>query len=163
MEPAKLKTVTRTQISGDDFRCAKKFINAVRGYAVGTTEYEALMHAAIIAYARPFSGNERGTDPPSDPKLDPALVAFEGADRALHDRIISLRNRVVAHAESAQNPVELLPMKSDATIADGFSTQSQRWDVVNELIDLDAFHRIADAMCRRCTDHMLSTVFPSSP
>jgi predicted signal transduction protein with EAL and GGDEF domain len=28
-------------------------------------------------------------------------------------------------------------------------------------IDLDAFHRIADAMRRRCIDHMLVTVFPS--
>jgi hypothetical protein len=95
MEPAKVKTVTRTQISGDDFRDAKSFINAARRHVVGTIEYEGLMHAAIIAYARPFSGNERGRDPPSDPKLDPAVVALDGEDRKLHDRIITLRNKVV--------------------------------------------------------------------
>jgi hypothetical protein len=162
MEHAKAKTVRRTQISDGDFRCAMEFIDAARRRPIDTIEYEALMHAAIIAYARPFSLNEKSDDALSDPRLNIALVAFDGADRTLHHRIIALRNKVVAHAESAQNPVEILAMKSDATIADGFSTHSQRWDVVNEQIDLDAFHRIADAMCRRCTDQMLDTVFPGS-
>lgn len=158
MEPAKLKTFTRTHISGEDFKSAARFIDAARRYTVATTEYEALMHAAIIAYARPFSGNEQGADPPSDPKIDPALVALGGTDRALHDRIIHMRNKVVAHAESAQNPVALLPIKPDGFIASGFATQSRRWHVVEEQIDLDAFQRIADAMHQRCINHTFEIV-----
>lgn len=162
MEPAKAKTVKRTQISRDDFADAKRFIDAARKNASDSIEYEALVQAAIIAYARPFSGNERGQDSPSDRNLDPAVVALDGEDRILHDRIITLRNKAVAHAASVNNPVEILPLKSEATITDGFSTQSHRWSAAREQIDLDAFHRIADAMVYRCTDHLLDIVFPGS-
>lgn len=162
----KVKTVKRTQISHDDFGDAKKYIEAARGHAVDTIEYEALLQAAIIAYARPFSGNElvgrAYPDPPSDPKLDAGVVALNGADRELHARILTLRCKAVAHAESGHYPVEVLPMKPGATIKDGVSMRCQRWNVVREQIDLDAFHRIAQAMIWRCTDHMLDTVFPGS-
>jgi hypothetical protein len=153
MEPAKFKTFSRTHIASEDFKSVARFIEAARRYTVATTEYEALLHAAIIAYARPFSCNEQGADPPSDPRIDPALVALLGADLALHDRIIHMRNKMVAHADFAQNPVALVPIKPSFDIESGMQTLSLRWHVVEEQIDLDAFKRIVDAMYDQCIKH----------
>jgi hypothetical protein len=158
MEPARFKTFSRTHIASEDFKSAARFIDAARRYTVATTEYEALLHAAIIAYARPFSCNELAPDSPSDPRIDPALVQLSGADLALHNRVIHMRNKMIAHAEFAQNPVALVPVKPSFGIAAGFVTQSRRWHVVEEQIDLDAFQRIADAMHQRCINHTFDVV-----
>jgi hypothetical protein len=150
MEPAKFKPFSRTHIAREDFEGAAKFIDAARRYTIATIEYEALLHAAIIAYARPFSGNERGSDPPSDAKIDPALVALLGADLALHERILHVRNKMIAHAEVAANPVAIVAVKSNFDVSAGFVTQSRRWHILDEQIDLDVFHRIAKAMSQQC-------------
>jgi hypothetical protein len=73
----------RTHISQHDFTRAGEFIAAARNYDVATLEHEALLIAAIIYYARPFSGNEKNKKgekpPPSDPELDASPTGFEDA------------------------------------------------------------------------------------
>jgi len=158
MEPAKFKAFSRAHIANEDFESVARFIDAARRYTTATTEYEALLHAAIIAYARPFSCNELAPDSPADPRIDIALVKLLGADLALHNRIITMRNKMVAHAEFAQNPVILIPIKPSFDVEAGMATESRRWRVVEEKIDLDAFQRIANAMHEQCIHHTFEIV-----
>ena len=146
----------RTHISKHDFGRAYEFVTAARGHAVDTIEHEALLIAAIIYYARPFTLNEKakkGEDPPSDARLDenladgpsPAHRQFDDAEeQALHDRIVTLRHKAVAHAEYDNYPV-ILAGTAQRTIV------SQAWHVVDEQLDLSRFQRIAKEMQVRCT------------
>jgi hypothetical protein len=103
-------------------------------------------------YARPFSSNERGKNPPADSRLATDLVPFEGAQRALHDQIIEARNKAVAHAESVNNPLQ--PVTTNV-LATGFVTAGRRWHVVNLQVDLDAFEAIAQVMRQLCLNQQL--------
>jgi hypothetical protein len=138
----------RTHISKHDFGRAGEFLTAARGHGVATIEHEALLIAAIIFYARPFTLNEKakkGQDPLSDARLDEGLADFDDAeDQALHDRIVNLRHKAVAHAEFDNYPV-LLAGPSQRTIV------SRAWHVVDEQLDLSRFQRIATEMEARCT------------
>jgi hypothetical protein len=125
-------------MSANDFENAEKFIAAGRRYAVTTLEHEALLEIAVIRYARPFTGNEIDECAGADARIavEPAKVLL-AADIPLHERIITLRHKVIAHSESAQNPVGLI---------EPGMVVSRRWHIVNEKLDLEAFSRIANAM-----------------
>jgi hypothetical protein len=139
----------RTYISKHDFARAVEFVSAARNHDVATIEHEALLISAIIYYARPFSGNEqkpkKDRDPPSDARLDESLAEFkeDPEEGALHDRIVKLRNKAVAHAEFDNYPVML-------TGAEQRTVVSRAWHVVDEKLDLVRFHRIAKEMEARC-------------
>jgi hypothetical protein len=82
--------------------------------------HRALVVAAVIYHARPFTGNEpppwKSKRPPSAgapplPKVDigplaKALPSKEG--RRLHRSVIRIRNEIVAHAESRYFPVRMV-------------------------------------------------------
>jgi hypothetical protein len=147
-------TVWRLRLAARDFENGAKFVEGAGRHDIASLEHEALLECAVIRYARPFSGNERDPTPIADSKLtadivDPAQVL--GTDRELHERIVRLRNTLVAHSEAAQNPVALLAptdgLESDLHAA-GFV--SRRWHIVNEQLDLAAFARIAKTMMVKC-------------
>jgi hypothetical protein len=80
-----------------DFEKPREFMQSAATHNQTSIEYKALMLSAIICYARPFSGNEIGKDPPADPKLSGIDVqALPAADFALHERIVTVRNKAVA-------------------------------------------------------------------
>jgi hypothetical protein len=154
MDPRIVKRFNRTHISRDDFARARRFIKGARPYDVASTEYEALLIAAVIFYARPFSNNERKADAQSTPRLADKLVPFKGEELKLHKRILLLRNRAVAHGESAFNRVQFVPPFTAVEGEGGFATWGQTWHIASERLDLDKFEHIADEMIRRCVNHL---------
>jgi hypothetical protein len=163
VDPAVTKRrFNRTHISRRDFAKAIAFIDRAANHVINTPEYEALLLSAIIYYARPFSGNERGDSPPSDARLIVDVEGLLGDDLKLHKRMIEVRNKAVAHAEFAYYPVQLLPTDSDPEIGRGFASSSQSWHVLNEHIDLIAFRRMAEALHQKCLNNMFDIHFAGS-
>jgi hypothetical protein len=149
-------TLHRVLLSKEEFKRAMDFIEAARRHDVGSIEYEALLHSAIIFYARPFFDNERsGTKGAKQlTGIDPAQVL--GADIVLHQHIKTLRKKVVAHSEAAYNPAQHIPLAIGDSKARGFGFAGKMWHVTHENIDLDAFARIAKAMYQACLPHVFN-------
>jgi hypothetical protein len=149
MEPDITRRFNRAHISRRDFKKAVGFIEAAMTHDLVSVEYEALMISAIVNYARPFSGNERGKAPASDSVLVVDVKQLLGEDSALHDRIVTMRNKAVAHSEFGKYPVQIMAVPEPNSDA-GFAASSQSWHVLNERIDLEAFKRIAEALHKKC-------------
>jgi hypothetical protein len=116
----------RARISANDMRQAVAFIEAaIAAEARGADSksdvtHLALVVAAVIYYARPFTGNEGGKKPQrkTPPKGEPPLsrvdigplskVISSKEGRRLHRNVIRLRHKVVAHAESRYFPVRMV-------------------------------------------------------
>jgi len=116
--------------------------------------------SAIIYYARPFSPNEhwKNPDPLSEPRIDRTLTGFEDAkEQKLHDEIVILRNKVVAHAEYAPGKYSINQMSVEPT--GQMSISSTIWRASHEWFDLHRFERIATEMRARCRRPQ----FPSNP
>jgi len=160
MDDATKRRFKRTHISRRDFAKSIGFINAAMNHGLGSLEYEALLLSAIVSYARPFSGNEQGNSPPSDKRLAMDVSQVLGADFALHERLIEIRNKAVAHSESAFYPVELL--SSTPQGGSGFASVCQNWHVLNEHIDLAVFKRMAEALCGKCANNLFDIHFAGS-
>jgi hypothetical protein len=159
---ATTRRFNRTHISRRDFAKAIAFIDRAATHVINTPEYEAQLLSAIIYYARPFSGNERGSSPPSDSRLVVDIEYLLGEDLELHKRMIEVRNKAIAHAEFAYYPVQLLPRDSDPEIGRCFASSSQSWHVLNEHIDLAAFRRMAEALHQKCLNNLFDFHFAGS-
>jgi hypothetical protein len=147
------KKLRRVKISRDAFHQADRFIAAARSHPIDTIEHEALLLAAIIYYAQPFSGNEKGKpdELPSDASLDREFVDLDDPDDlALHDRIIRLRHKAVAHAEFSHNPMHLVLAPPESSDQRPSALVSRQWHVVMEQIDLERFQRIAKHLATSC-------------
>ena len=71
-------------------------------------ELQALNCAMIVAYCRPFSGNDLKTKS-SIPDLPTSFLKdFSREEREFHDYIIQLRNTVWCHSDSL--PIDLEPV-----------------------------------------------------
>jgi hypothetical protein len=62
---------------------------------------EALNSAMIVAYCRPFSGNDRGTRPKIPDLPDSFLDVLDTKELEVHATALSDRNSVLAHSDSA--------------------------------------------------------------
>lgn len=153
MEPNKQR-FNRAHISTRDFEKASEFIEAARCHPESGLEYEAFMISAIVCYARPFSGNERSASSPAASNLAVPLHSLEREDLELHERILAIRNKAVAHSEFEKYPVRQIPV---AGSAGGFATTSTSFHIVSERLDLDAFVNIAKKMHALCVSTMHAT------
>ena len=153
MDEEQRNTLRRTHIAAYDFQRAVEFIEAGGKHGIETLEHEGLLVAAVVHYARPFSNNEERSKKvlPSDRSIAVDAAKELGADHALHERILVIRNKAVAHAEWEYYPTDRIP---DAGSGRGIAMQSQRWHIVNERINLDAFARIAAHMRRLCQNRV---------
>lgn len=141
-------------MSHSDFGDARKFIDAAKAHDESSTEYEALLLAAIICYARPFTNNEGRIDNPAvAQKVLIDTVAALDADLPLHNELLRMRNKAVAHAESSHYPTGIVSRNPPG--AAGIIFSSRRWHVLNERIDLEAFRRVAQSMRTACANRML--------
>jgi hypothetical protein len=149
----------RVMLSGDDFERAGDFVKATRAHPAGSIEYEALLHSAILFYARPYSDNEpkKSKLPDEARKLTGLdLPAILGEDLPLHDRLLALRNKVIAHAESEFFPAQTLKpaIGAGAKGQRGIAFQRRAWHVVDEKLDLDVFERMATNMRHAARQHV---------
>jgi hypothetical protein len=156
------KKFKRTHLSSLDFEQAERFIKAAQQHPVASAEHDALLLSAIISYARPFSGNERDRNAAAASSLAPELVVLEAGDRELHDRIIALRNKAVAHAESKYNPMEFVGIRRSLRGSRGVALTTKPWQVGEENLDLNAFGRIALKMHQACVKWLSDTAVAQS-
>jgi hypothetical protein len=107
------RDLLRVHISARDFeRALASIAEAVRRRR-STIGREAALLCAVVHYARPFSGNEGCTSAAAGCRPRGIDVAKElGTDLALHNRIVKLRSKFVAHSESQFFPA--------SRIADGY-------------------------------------------
>jgi hypothetical protein len=152
MDAAQRKTLNRTHIAKRDFKRAGEFIEAAQRHDISSLEYEALMLAAVIYYARPFSNNEALSDknPPSDRRLKVDAAALLGVDHELHEHILHLRNKAVAHSESKYYYLRIFRSADPSLRGRQIAIKSGHWHPFNEQIDLVAFQRIAHALRTYC-------------
>jgi hypothetical protein len=97
----------RVKLSLDDFKRVGEFLKAARSHPTSSIEYEALLHSAILFYARPFTDNAERTS-----KLKDAAKKLTGLNiKAIleghvryHQKILKLQKHVVAHADAEFYP-----------------------------------------------------------
>jgi hypothetical protein len=147
---ALIRKAHRVHISVDDFADAVKFIDAAKKTDVASDEFHGLLLAAIAMYAKPFSRNELSKTAAAVPRLKVkrlrTVLGPEGM--ALHSRICKLRNKVVAHAESEFNPMQVMQhtVPDRPGVHTDMVTVSRRWHPSQEGINLDEFRSIAEKM-----------------
>ena len=108
------RRTNRLSISARDLEQSIRFMTELSSLdgEIGTiskgTVHEALLLSAIVSYARPFSHNEIEAIAKANAKItEDVLVRLSDEERALHKKIVSLRNRAIAHSEWSLNPTRL--------------------------------------------------------
>lgn len=103
MPTARINRLTSASL---DLENSISFVEELSNQEYGSTAYEALLISAIIFYARPFSGNEKkGSPHPSESRVPEVVLSeLQEEERKLHEEIVSLRNKAVAHAEWSLHP-----------------------------------------------------------
>lgn len=141
--------LNRARLSSDDFAEALDYLSRVSGTQDDVVR-RALLTAAIVAYARPFTNNAKSSteDATSRLSVSPNKV-FVPAELKLHERLMSLRNEVVAHTEYERKPVKRL----EGTNA-GFTMSGRLFDLLSEPIDTGLF----SAMCETLKGHCFNTM-----
>lgn len=103
------KALNRLTISRQDFEKCNDFLLQLQSQDYGSIVYEALLLSAIVFYSRPFSHNERDQNATADAKIDQAvLIQLTDEDLLLHQKILTLRNKAIAHAEAMYYPTRVL-------------------------------------------------------
>jgi hypothetical protein len=107
----------------------------------------ALLTAAVVAYCRPFSGND------NHPKATSHLAVkfgewFKPAQIALHEKLLDLRGKAVAHSDYDAKPVARI-----GSVPIGFAYFSGYRDLLQQ--DLDIVEWLD--MCNRLSAHCLQS------
>lgn len=158
------KRFRRSHISADDFDRAIEFIREAQNHQPKSLIYDALLISAIIYYARPFGPNEhrKNRDPLSESSIDDTLTGFEDPnEQKLHNEIVILRNKVVAHAEYAPGKYSIDQMS--VAPSGQMSIASTIWRASHEWFNLHQFERIATEMRARCYLAITEDVLISYP
>jgi hypothetical protein len=143
--------LNRARLSSDDFEEARACLEAL-GSCAGDVTRRALISSAIVAYARPFTVNSGGANSESTPQLSVSLSkVLDPSELELHERLLALRNEVVAHTDFDRKPVQRL--QGTAT---GFTMQGKLFDLLSEQIDYVTFERMCGALKSHCVTDMLN-------
>lgn len=145
-------------LSRRDFHEVSEFLRVLTKTKDRTTRY-ALLTSAIIAYARPFSGNERDPRAMAEKSLHIKPAAILSVEQvALHTEVLRIRNKLVAHAEFALSPIEVPDSQDDGMTLRGpyVRADGRLYDLRDYLqrIDLAVFKRIAELYAVHCLNEM---------
>jgi hypothetical protein len=149
----------RVKLSLDDFKRVGEFLKAARSHPTSSIEYEALLHSAILFYARPFTDNAERTSKLKDAakKLtDLNIKAILEGHVWYHQKILKLRKHVVAHADAQFYPATIAEFKLGNRYTQGFSMTCTTWHVVEEHLDLEIFALIASKMADATRNHLFN-------
>lgn len=134
----------RAYISEEDFREAEGLLLAL---ATGQSDEvrSALILAAIISYARPFTANKSVSSAGATPTLPlkPSKDLTQ-EENALHETLLRLRNKALAHSD-----YELKPVKRTSGQLNSFSVQTPKFNLLTEPINLPEFL----LLCRKLKMH----------
>ncbi len=136
----------RASISRKDFAEAENYLRAYRDGLSGTLR-RALLVAAIVAYARPFTSNDSGAKGLATVRLtgNPKRI-LSSEEFRLHQQILGLRNEAFARSEYDRKPTWFMK-----TLGMGLRTRSKPFDVLAESIPIDTFLAICMKMWSHCT------------
>ncbi len=148
MVSSMLAQMSRTRISKDDFTEASEYLNAMRGRQAVVVK-RALLFAAIVAYARPFTENED--------KLGRATTFLKASlsrilnqsEQAQHDKLLSLRDEALAHSQFDRKPIVRVRGSSS-----GFLMKGRPFDILAEPINLELFGSLCSKMERHCVNQL---------
>src|SRR2546428_7085430 len=98
----------RASISNKDFAEAEDYLRAYSDDLADTLR-RALLVSAIVAYARPFTSNDGGTDGFATGTLagNPKQILSDD-ELMLHEKILELRNEAVAHSDYTRKPTRFV-------------------------------------------------------
>lgn len=141
----------RTRISESDFSEAEDYLSAIRPEQDMTVQ-RALLLAAIVAYARPFTKNEDGSGNRAAPFLQasPTKILTPN-EQVLHRRLIALRNEALAHSQHNRKAVARVNGS-----AGGFVMRGRLFDILSENIDRKVFHLLCSKMKRHCINKLFA-------
>ncbi|MHB1216652.1 MAG: hypothetical protein ACYC1L_00445 [Alphaproteobacteria bacterium] len=134
--------LNRYSISVRDFEKSKDYVCAARKHPEDSIEREALLFAAIVAYYRPFSPNEKGDSKASCRLRVKDFGPLTEVESEFHQTCEKLRNKALAHSEFTLNPT-----KFDRQ-TEIFSSRS--FSLLNENIDLNVFCALLDRFINFC-------------
>lgn len=104
----RLRQFLRLLMSYNDFKHANRIATYITSLDAADEKregrwflIEALNCAMVVAYCRPFSGNDRGTRPKIPDLPDSFLGVLDSREREVHALALSDRNLVLAHSDSA--------------------------------------------------------------
>lgn len=141
---------TRAHISARDFNEAREYLQVLRGRRLVSIQ-RALLFSAIVAYARPFTQNERTPTPSTTSQLGVKLnKELTKPELALHDKLVALRNQALAHSEYTQKAVRRV-----MGTPTGFVVQAKLFDVLSEPIDRKLFGELCHKMALFCSRKMM--------
>ena len=142
--------LNRTRLSHDDFEEAGAYLRELEPQQSDVLR-RGLLSAAIVAYVRPFTSNDRGSNGKATPVLAvrPKKILSD-TEVALHEKLVLLRNEVVAHSQYDRKPVARV-----SGTQSGFTMQGKIFDLLAEKIDVALFRVICDAMRYHCFNTML--------
>jgi len=104
----------------------------------------ALLSAAIVAYARPFTQNEADKSTKATSMVALKVKRVLSVEQLhLHDRLLEYRNRAIAHAEHELRPVQYAPLQHPAYLAG-----HHVFDVLTQPIDRTLFASNCEALRR---------------
>jgi hypothetical protein len=143
--------LNRTRLSSDDVSEALKYIEKFLENTNDVVLKRALLIAAVVCYALPFTNNQNVPTEQATSQLGVNLKnLFRNEELSLHEKLISLRNEAVAHIEYDRNPVKRL----EGT-ASGFSMSGPSFDLLNEGIDLKLLADMCSALKGHCVKVLL--------
>ncbi len=110
----------------------------------------ALLTAAIVAYARPFKRSNAGASGQSTRKLsDFVETRMDERQRALHDKVIALRDQGVAHSDYDKKPTRRVPSAPRSV-----ARWSKPFDVLSEFIDIAIFREVTRQIENQCISRL---------
>lgn len=139
--------LARFHLSSNDFEEALSYLYASPA-ADAVVIRRALLTAAILAYARPFSQNEPGdsSGATSTVALKPRKLLSPG-QLELHELLLEIRNRAIAHSESKVRPVIHVAREPPALLVG-----HQVFDVLTQPIDRPLFASLCEALHTECAN-----------
>ncbi|STQ90277.1 hypothetical protein [Iodobacter fluviatilis] len=107
----KVKIATRLAMANRDLLEAAGFLDALEKLPVSLGDKAAdaalrqsLLSSAVVSYCRPFGANNGAGIATNQISID----LFPSVDKTLHTKLMSLRNKAIAHSDADIVPVQLL-------------------------------------------------------
>jgi hypothetical protein len=143
------KKNVRLAISEKDMGRAVDFFIAAQKCVPTEIAFEALVIAGLIYYCRPFSSNEKNKSAAADSSIQKVEILKDLSDSELnlHNKLINLRNKAIAHSESEIYPVGLDAEKE--------VLRHKRYSVYPEFANLESVLSLAQTLHHRLRDSVV--------
>jgi hypothetical protein len=147
----------RYQFSVQDFTEAKAYLEALDTKQTREVK-SALLLAAIVAYARPFTQNDPSAQirATSTVGLNPKAELSQ-EQLALHDTVLEFRHKAIAHSS-----YDMRPFDYRATSETGYSFGGFFFDILAERLNVEVYKSACEvlaAVCRSRSAEINSQVF----